>query len=102
VKAGGTQSKKLVEISDYVGNGREIEGSKSVPVGSPVGQNEPPVPISSHTQPSEPKADNNRITCLALVRAVCAGLGERQGRNGKAVAGREPRSVGETSCAWVR
>jgi hypothetical protein len=26
-----------------------MEDSKSVPVGSPLGQNEPPVPIGSHT-----------------------------------------------------
>jgi hypothetical protein len=39
-----------------------MENSKSVPVGSPVGQNEPPVPIGSQTQPSEPIGDKNRIT----------------------------------------
>jgi hypothetical protein len=44
--------------------------SKSVPVGSPVGQNEPPVPIGSHTQPSEPIGDKNRITSMTIKRAV--------------------------------
>jgi hypothetical protein len=38
-----------------------MEDSKSVPTGSPVGRNEPPVPIGSHTQPSEPIGDKNRI-----------------------------------------
>jgi hypothetical protein len=52
---------------------------ESVAVGSPVGQNEPPVPIGSQTQPSEPIGDKNRITSLALKRAVCAGLGNEGG-----------------------
>jgi hypothetical protein len=47
---------------------------KSVPVGSPVGQNEPPVLIGSHTQPSEPIGNKNRITSMALEKAVCVGL----------------------------
>jgi hypothetical protein len=53
-----------------------MEDSKSVPIGSPAGQNEPPVSIGSQTQPSEPIGDKNRITSLALKRAVFAGLGE--------------------------
>jgi hypothetical protein len=64
--------KQLAEISDYIGNRREMDDSKPVPIGSPVGQNEPPVPISSHTQPSEPIGDKNRITSMALKRAGCA------------------------------
>jgi hypothetical protein len=51
-----------------------MEDSKSVFVGSPVGQNEPPVPIGSQTQPGEPIGDKNRITSRAMKRAVCAGL----------------------------
>jgi hypothetical protein len=40
-KANGMQSNQLAEISDYVGNRREMKDSKTVPVGLPVGQNEP-------------------------------------------------------------
>jgi hypothetical protein len=40
VKVGGKQSNRLAGISDYKGNRKEIEDSKSVPVGSPMGQNE--------------------------------------------------------------
>jgi hypothetical protein len=36
VKGDGKQSNWLAEISDYIGNRREMEDSKSVPVGSPV------------------------------------------------------------------
>jgi hypothetical protein len=39
-----------------------MEDSKSVPIVSPVGQNEPPVPIGSRTQPCEPVGEENRIT----------------------------------------
>jgi hypothetical protein len=53
--------------------------SKSVPVGAPVGQDEPPVPIGSQTKPSEPTRDKNNITYRALKRAVCAGLGKDRG-----------------------
>jgi hypothetical protein len=56
-KAGGKENKLLAETSEYVVNRREMEDSKSVPVGSPVGQDEPPVPIGSETQPSEPIGD---------------------------------------------
>jgi hypothetical protein len=56
-----------------------MEDSESGPIGSPVGQNEPPVPIGSQTQPSEPIGDKNRITSLALKRAVCAGIGNDGG-----------------------
>jgi hypothetical protein len=55
-----------------------MEDSKSVPVGSPVAQNEPPVPIGCHTQPSEP-IGHNRITSLALKRSGFAGLGKYKG-----------------------
>jgi hypothetical protein len=44
-----------------------MEDSESVPVGSPVGQNEPPVPTGSHTQPSGPIGDKNRIGSLGCV-----------------------------------
>jgi hypothetical protein len=56
-----------------------MEYSKSVPVGSPVGRNEPPVPIGFQTQPSEPIGDKNRITSLALEMVGCAGLGKDKG-----------------------
>jgi hypothetical protein len=39
-EAGGKQSNQLANISDYIGNRREMEERNSVPVGSPVGQNE--------------------------------------------------------------
>jgi hypothetical protein len=44
VKAGGKQRNRFAEIPDYIGNRREMEDSKSVPVGS-------------RTQPSEPTGD---------------------------------------------
>jgi hypothetical protein len=56
-----------------------MEDSMSVSVGSPVGQNEPPVSIESPTQPSEPIGDKNRITSRALKRAACADLGKDRG-----------------------
>jgi hypothetical protein len=40
VKAGGKQSNRLAEILDYTENRMEMEARKSVPVGSPVGQND--------------------------------------------------------------
>jgi hypothetical protein len=40
MKAGGKQSNRLAGISDYVGSRMEMEDSKSVPIGSLVGQNE--------------------------------------------------------------
>lgn len=43
-----------------MGNRREMEDTKSVPVGSHVAQNEPPIPSGPQTQPSEPVGD--RIT----------------------------------------
>jgi hypothetical protein len=33
---------------------KEMEDTKSDPVGSPIGENEPPVPIGSDTQSSKP------------------------------------------------
>jgi hypothetical protein len=54
----------------------EIKDRKLVPVGSPIGQNEPSVPIGSHTQPSEQTAHKNRITSLAMKRTVCVSLGK--------------------------
>jgi hypothetical protein len=77
VKTGGNQRNRLVEFSGYVGIGEGgVEDSKSVPVGLPLRQNEPPVHIDSRTQQSEPIGDKNRITCMALKRAGCAVLGE--------------------------
>jgi hypothetical protein len=76
MKAGSKQRKRLAESSGYVGNRREMEGRKLVPVGSPVGQNDPPVPIGSRTQPSEPIGEENKITSMALKRAVCVGIGK--------------------------
>jgi hypothetical protein len=69
VKAGG----KLPETSNYIGNKREMEDSKPVPGGSPVGQDEPPVPTGSHTHSSE------SITSMALKRACSASLREDKG-----------------------
>jgi hypothetical protein len=40
VKAGGNQSNWLAGISDYVRNRKEVEMQKSIPIGSPAGQNE--------------------------------------------------------------
>jgi hypothetical protein len=62
MKASDKQSNWLAEILDRVGNKRELEDSKSVPVGLPVGQNEPPVPIGCHTQPGEQTGGKNRMT----------------------------------------
>jgi hypothetical protein len=47
-----------------------MKDSKSVPIGSPVGQNERSVPIGSHVQPSDPIGDKNWITIMALKRAI--------------------------------
>jgi hypothetical protein len=66
VKAGGKQINQLAEILDYIGNRREMEDRKSVPVGFPVGQNELPVPTGCQAQPSKPIGDKNRITSLCL------------------------------------
>jgi hypothetical protein len=60
-----------------------MEDNKSVPVGSPVGQNEPPVPIGSQTQPSEPTGNKNTITSMALKKDVCAGPGKDRGDVGR-------------------
>jgi hypothetical protein len=45
-----------------VGKRRELEDSKSVPVVSPIGQKELPVPIGSQTKQHEPIGHKNRIT----------------------------------------
>jgi hypothetical protein len=74
------QSNQLSEISNEIGNRKAMEHSKSVPVGSPVGQNEPSVPVGSHTQPREPIGDMNRITSMTCERAGCAGLGNYRGK----------------------
>jgi hypothetical protein len=55
-----------------------MKSSKSILVGSPAGQNEPPVPIGCHTQPSEPIGDEKGITIMDLTRACCAGPTFRQ------------------------
>jgi hypothetical protein len=43
--AGGIQSNQLAEVSDFIGNSRKMEETKTIPVGSPVVQNERPVSI---------------------------------------------------------
>jgi hypothetical protein len=48
VKSANNQNNWLTEISDYIGNRKEMKDSKLVPVASLAGQNEPPVPIGSH------------------------------------------------------
>jgi hypothetical protein len=65
MKAGGEQNNHQAEISDYIGNRKEVGDSKSVPIGSLAGQNEPPVLIGCHTQLSKPAGDKNRITSTA-------------------------------------
>jgi hypothetical protein len=54
VKAGGEQSNRLADISGCIGKRKEKEDRKSVPIGSPVAQNEPPVPIGSPVAQNEP------------------------------------------------
>jgi hypothetical protein len=66
MKADGKQSNQLAEILDYIRNRREMEDGNSVPIGSPIGQNEPPVPTGSHIQLSKPTGDKNRIISMAL------------------------------------
>jgi hypothetical protein len=43
-----------------------MEDSKWAPIGSAVGQIEPLLPIGSHTQPSEPVGDKNRINSMVF------------------------------------
>jgi hypothetical protein len=69
----GSNRKKRERV---IGNMREMEDSKSILAGSPVAHNEPPVPIGSQTQPSEPIGDKNRIISPALKSAGYAGVGE--------------------------
>jgi hypothetical protein len=69
MKAGGKQSNRQ----------RDTEESELVPVGLHVGQNEPPVPIGSQIQLSEPIGDKEKITSRALKMTVCAGLGKDWG-----------------------
>jgi hypothetical protein len=52
-EAGRKRCSHIAEISDYTGNRREMQDSKSVPIGCPIGQNEPPAPIGCPTQPSD-------------------------------------------------
>jgi hypothetical protein len=73
------ESRWQAEISDYVGNRNEVEGSKSVSIGSLAGQNEPPVLIGCRTQLSKPVGDKNRITSMGSKRADFAGLGKESG-----------------------
>jgi hypothetical protein len=52
-----------------------MEDDKSLPVASHVGQNEPPVSIGSHTQPSAPIGDENRfLTYFSVLKmeATCS------------------------------
>jgi hypothetical protein len=67
VKAVGKQSNRLAEMS---GNKKEMENNKSVTAASPIGHSKPPVPIDSHTEPSESIGDKNRITDLILKMEV--------------------------------
>jgi hypothetical protein len=57
-----------------------MEDSKSVPAGSPVGQNEPSVPVGYHTQPREPIGDKNGITSMTLEKGGYAGVGNYRGK----------------------
>jgi hypothetical protein len=72
-------SNGITEISDYIGSRKQTNVRNSNPVDSRVDQNEPPVPIGSHTQPREPivLVDGNRIASLVL-RAVFVGLGNTE------------------------
>jgi hypothetical protein len=78
VKVGSKQNNRLVDISDYIENRREMQDSKLVLAGSPVGQSEPPVLIGSQTQLSEPVEDKNRLTNMALKRADFSGIGKER------------------------
>jgi hypothetical protein len=50
LKAGGNQSNRFAEISDYIANRMEMEDSKSVPVGSSHGRMNRQYPlILTHT-----------------------------------------------------
>jgi hypothetical protein len=55
-ESGSKQSNRFAEISDYIGNRKEILVRKSVLVDSPTGQNEQPVPIATLSV--------NRLLCL--------------------------------------
>jgi hypothetical protein len=77
-----------------------MENRKSFAIDSPVRQNEPPVPIGCHIQPSEPIGEKNWITNLVLKTAGFAGIGKDRGISGKGAVGREPRSMGDKSRAW--
>jgi hypothetical protein len=77
VKQVASRAIGLPKILDCIGNRREMMQDKSVPVGPPIGQNEPigmqAQLASSHwlsTQLSEPMGDKTRITIVALKRAV--------------------------------
>jgi hypothetical protein len=74
------QAKQLPALPKF-GIKKEVGGKLKTtsPVGSPIGHNAPPLPIGSHTQPSEPIGDKNRITCLALKSVGFAGLGKNLG-----------------------
>jgi hypothetical protein len=75
----------LAEILVYIGTRREMQ-DKSVPVGSPIGQNEP-IGVEeqlasshwlSHTT-ERTIGGENRITSMALKRASCVGLRKDKG-----------------------
>jgi hypothetical protein len=53
-------------MSECTGKRREMEDSKSVPVGSPIVHNEPPAAMGSQIQLSESTEDKN----MALKRAI--------------------------------
>jgi hypothetical protein len=73
-----TQPSETIEDNNWIIQKKikEIVYRKSVPVGSPVVQNEPSVSIGSYTQPSEPIEDKNWITSLSLRRYGRAGVGK--------------------------
>jgi hypothetical protein len=62
-----------------MGNRKEMQASKLVPIVSPVGQNELSFPIVSPTQLNDPIGDENGKASMALKRAGCADLGKDKG-----------------------
>jgi hypothetical protein len=49
-----SQARNQCESKWQVETGGKMEDSKSLPAGSPIGQNEPPIPIGSETQTRKP------------------------------------------------
>jgi hypothetical protein len=75
-------------MSDYIGNRREMQDSKSFPFGSPIGQNEPTGVqeqlASSHFPYNRCQSLGNKtmITSVALKSAVFMLVYEKTGKNG--------------------